>query len=111
MLLNRLNRHLPAENCVALRAVGAELSAVNIGVAIGAFLSNVRENRLKVASRAGYFFVHAAKRIPRAVVVEFRNGANEGPACVRVTIFTGNVEGAMRTSAWLPLGDCGRDDR
>ena len=106
VLLNRLDRHLPAENRVALRAVRAELSAVNVGVAIGAVLANIGENRLGVASRAGYFFVHAAKRVPRGVVVEFGNGANGGPAGVRVAIFAGNVEGTVRTPARLPLGGC-----
>jgi len=103
MLLNRLDRHLPAENRVALRAVGAELSAVNVSVAIGAVLANVGKNRLGVASRAGYFFVHAAKRVPRGVVVEFGNGADGGPACVRVTIFAGNGHGTVRTPTRLPL--------
>ena len=91
---------------MALGAVRAELSAVNVGVTIGAVLANVGENRLGVASRAGYFFVHAAKRVARGVVVEFGNGANGGPAGVRVAIFAGNVEGTVRTSARLPLGGC-----
>lgn len=104
VLLNRLNRHLPTENGVALGAICAELRAVNVGVAIGAVLSNTGENRLGVASGAGYFFMHAAQRVARGVVAEFGNGANGGPARVRVAIFAGNVEGAVRTSAGLPLG-------
>lgn len=88
---------------MALGAICAELGAVNVGVAIGAVLSNVGENRLGVASRAGHFFMHAAQRVARGVVVEFGNGPNGGPACVRVAIFAGNVEGAVRTSAGLPL--------
>lgn len=110
VLLIRLDGHPPAENRVALGAVGAELAAVNVSVTIGASLSNVGENRLGVASRAWYFFVHAAKRVPRGVVVEFRNSANGDPACVRVAIFAGNCEGTVRTSARLPLGDCGHDN-
>jgi len=109
VLLNRLHRHLPSENRVALSAVRAELSAMNVGVTIGAILANVGENRLGMASRAGYFFVHAAKRVPRGVVIEFGNGANGNPACVRVAIFAGNVEGTVRTPARLSLGDCGHD--
>lgn len=104
MLLHGLDRHAPSENRVALRAVRAELSAVNVGVAIGAILAHVRENRLGMASRAGYFFVHAAKRVPRGVVIEFRNGANGNPAGVRVAIFAGNGEWTVRTPARLPLG-------
>ena len=104
VLLHRLDRHPPAENRVALGAVGAELTTVNVGVTIGALLSNFGENRPGMTSRAGYFFVHSAKRVPRGVVVEFGNGANGGPACVRVAIFAGNDEGTVRTSARLPLG-------
>lgn len=104
VLLNRLNRHLPTENGVALGAICAELRAVNVGVAIGAVLSNIGENQLGVASGAGHFFVHAAQRVARGVVAEFGNGANRSPACVRVAVFAGNVEGTVRTSARLPLG-------
>ena len=104
VLLNRLDRNLPAENRVALRAIRAELCAVNVSVAIGALLSNVREHRLGVASGAGHFFVHAAKRVPRGVVIEFGNGANGRPTRVRVAILAGNVQGTVRTSARLPLG-------
>ena len=104
VLLNRLHRNLPAENRVALCAIGAELRAVNVGVTIGALLSDVRENRLGVASRAGHFFVHAAKRISRGVMVEFGDGADGGPARVRVAVLAGYGQGTVRTSARLPLG-------
>jgi len=107
VLLNRLDRYLPAEDGMALGAVLAELSAVNVGVTIGAVLANVGEDRFGVASNAGYFFVHASQRVPRGVVVEFGNRANGDPACVRVAIFAGNGEGTMRASAGLSLGDCG----
>ena len=104
VLLDRLHGNLPAENRVALRAVRAELRAVNVSMAIGAVFSDVGENRLGVASRAGHFFVHTAKRVARGVVVEFRDGANGGPARVRMAILARNVEGTVRTSARLPLG-------
>ena len=90
VLLNRLDRDLPALNSVALGALAAELSAVNVGVTISAVLANVSENRFGVASRAGYLFVHAAERISRGVVIEFRDGADRSPACVRVAIFAGD---------------------
>lgn len=103
VLLNRLDRHLPSKNRVALGAIRAELRAVNVGVTIGAVLANARENRFGVASRAGYFFVHAAKGVPRGVMIKFGNSTNGSPACVRVAILAGNVQGAVRTSARLPL--------
>jgi hypothetical protein len=104
VLLNRLDRHLPSEDGVALGAVLAELSAMNVGVTIGAVLANVGEYRFGVAARAGYFFVHATKRVTRGVVVEFGNGANGDPAGVGVAIFAGNVKWAVRASARLSLG-------
>lgn len=104
VLLNRLRGDLPAENSVALRAVGPKLAAMNVGVAIRAILADVGENRFRMAARAGHLLVHASQRIPRGVMVEFRNGANGSPAGIRVAVFTGNIEGTVRTPAWLPLG-------
>jgi hypothetical protein len=49
-------------------------------VTIGAVFSDVRKNRLGVASGAGNFFMHAPERIPRSVVIEFGNRANRRPA-------------------------------
>jgi len=110
VLLNRLHRRFPAENRVALGAVLAELCAVNIRVAIGAVLAHVGEHRPRVASRAGYFFVHPAQRVARRVMVEFGNGANGNPAGARVAILARNGEGTVRTSARLSLSDCGHDN-
>jgi hypothetical protein len=107
VLRNRLHRNLPAQNRVALRAVGAELRAVNVRMAIRAVLSNFGENWIGVASRAGYFFVHAAQRVSRGVVIEFRNGADRGPASGGVAIFTRYIKRSVRTSTWLPLRRCG----
>jgi|SRR5579862_3994780 len=107
VLLNRLDGHLPTKNRMALGAIGAELSPMNVRVAIGAALAHVGENRLGVASRAGYLFMHAAQWVPRGVVAEFRDGANRGPAGVGVAILTRYGEGAVRTPARLPLrGRC-----
>ena len=61
VLLNRLNRDLPAVWCVALRAIRAELSAMDIRMTVRAILSDIRENWFQVASRAGNFFVHSAE--------------------------------------------------
>ena len=103
VLLYRLNRYLPSEYRVALGAVRAELSAMDVRVAIGAVLAHVGENRLGVASGAGHFFVHAAKRVARAVMVEFRNSANGSPGGIGVAIVAGNIERAVRTTPGLPL--------
>ena len=92
---------------MALGAIGAELPTVNVGVTIGAVLSNVGKNRPGVASGAGHFFVHSAQRVPRAVMIEFRNGADRNPTGAGVTIFAGNRERPVWAAAGLPLGDRG----
>jgi hypothetical protein len=79
------------------------LPAVNIGVAIGAVLANLGENGFCVASRAGYFFVHAAERIARGVVIEFGNGADGSPGGVGVAIFAGYRQRTVRTPFGLLL--------
>ena len=89
---------------MALSAVGAELAAMNVGVAVRAILTDVRKDRPEVALGAVDFFMHAAERKSRAFMVEFRYGANRGPARIRVTILARNGQGSMRTPARLPLG-------
>jgi hypothetical protein len=74
-------------------------------MALCAVLPNVGEYRLGVASRAGNFFVHAAKRIASAVMIEFRQGADRRPACIGMAIFAGDGQRSVRTSARLSLGD------
>ena len=104
VLLDRLNRDIPAAHGVALGAVDPHLTAMNIRVAIRAILADVREHRPEVACRAVKFLVHTAKRISRGVVVEFRHGANRRPACACVTVLTRNGKGAVRTPGRLSLG-------
>ena len=108
MLLDGLHGNLPAKHRMALRAVLAKLRAVNVSMALRAVLPNVGEDGFGVASRAGNFFVHAAKRIASAVVVEFRKGADRSPACVGMAIFAGDGQRSVRTSARLSLSDRGQ---
>lgn len=63
VIVDRLHRHVPAIDRMALGAVRSHLAAVNVGVAIGAILAHVGEHRFQVAAGAGNFFVHAAQRI------------------------------------------------
>jgi hypothetical protein len=109
VLLNRLHRNLPAQHRVALRAVAAELGAVNVRMAIGAVLANVGENRLGMAACAGHFFVHSTKRVPCGVVIKFRNSTDRGPSGGGVAIFAGDIQWSVRTSARLPLRRCRRN--
>jgi hypothetical protein len=51
---------LPAEHGVALGAIGAKFSAVNVSVAIGTIFAYIGKHRLHVAIDALHIFVHAA---------------------------------------------------
>ncbi len=103
VILDVLHSHIPASRCVALRAIGAHLAAVNIRVAIRAILAHVREDWLHVAFRASYFFVHAAEGIPCGVVIEFRDGADRCPACGGMAVFTRDIQRSVRALGRLLL--------
>jgi hypothetical protein len=98
-----LHRNIPTAHCVALGAVGAELAAMNIRVAVRTVLPDIGEDGPEMALRAVNFFVHSAKGISRGVVVEFWDRANRGPARARVTILAGYRKGSVRTPAGLLL--------
>jgi hypothetical protein len=103
VILNLLNGIVPTENRVALRAVRAHFALVNIGVAILTILAHVCEYRFYVALRALNFFVHTAQRIPRFVVIKFRDGANGAPASGGVAVLAGNGKCSVRATSGLPL--------
>lgn len=103
VLGNRLNGNLPARDRVALRAIRSELSAVEVGVAIGAVLADVRENRFDVAARAGHLLMHAAQRIFRRVVTKFGDRSDGRPAGRRVAVLARNVQRSVRALLWLSL--------
>lgn len=95
MIADLLAGSEPALHDMALGAVGAEFPQMNIGMAIGAVLSDVGEDGAGVALRAFYFFMHATKRVSRVVVIELESGAKGLPICRRVAIVAGNFESAM----------------
>jgi hypothetical protein len=65
-----LERDLPSLYCVAVLAVGSELAAMNIGVAVRAVDAYVLEDQAGVALGAGHFLMHAAQRVSRLIVIE-----------------------------------------
>jgi hypothetical protein len=83
---NRLQRSLPALHRVAVSAIGAELAAMDIGMAVAALRTHVLEHHAGVALTATYVLVHAAQRISGQIVVECGIGADRLPACVGMTI-------------------------
>jgi len=104
VILHLLDGDIPALNSVALRAVRAHFSLVDVGVAILAILADVGEHRLDMALHALDFFVQSAKRIPGLVVIELRHGTDGAPARSVVTVFTRNRKRTVRTTSGLPLG-------
>jgi len=96
VILHLLYGNVPALDRVALLAIRTHLPAVNIRVAVGAILSHVGEDRFYVALNARHFFVHAAQRIVRLVVIKLRHRADGTPARRRVTVLAGNRQRPVR---------------
>ena len=96
VVTDRRYRYLPALDGVAGLAVRAELAAVNVRMAVRAFLSHVGEDQLHVALDALHLFVHAIQRVVSFVVVKFGDAADGLPTQGRMTVLAGNIESAMR---------------
>jgi hypothetical protein len=60
VLIDLLNRNFPTADRVAGLASRAHLTLVDVGVAVGAFGTDIAENHLGVTGGASYPFVHAA---------------------------------------------------
>ena len=60
VLIDLLNRNIPAPGRVALLAIGAHLALVDVGVAVGALRTHIRKNGLDVALCTRHTLVHAA---------------------------------------------------
>lgn len=98
-----LGRDIPAFHGVTLFAIRTHLPAVNVCVAIGAILSHIGEDRLYVTLDAGHFFMHAAQRIVRLIVIELRDRPNRAPAHRCVAVFARNRQRPMRAPRGLVL--------
>lgn len=96
VLIYLLHRNLPSLYGVALFASSAELPLVNVGVAVGALLSHVREHWFGVALCAGDSLVHAAQRKARLVVIELRQAADGFPSAQRVAVLARHIQRAVR---------------
>ena len=97
VILNLLHRDLPSLDAVALFATGAELSLMNVRVAIGTSAADVAEDQLCVARGARHLQVHATQRILRLVMIEFRDTADRLPAAEGVTVLARDVQWPVRT--------------
>jgi len=98
MLLDVLHGNTPALHAVAVLASSAELPAMDIGVAVGAFCARVREHQIAVALPAADPFVHAAQGELGLVVVKLRNVADGLPGRESVAVLAGEIQIAMRAA-------------
>lgn len=102
VVLDGSDRHLPAANGMAILAGAAELSAMNVGMAIRTHLADVAEYFADVALAAGYVFVQSAQRKLRLrVVIELRFRTDRFPARRGVATFASSHQRTVRIGrAW-----------
>jgi len=98
VFLHLLHGNLPSLHRVAVRAVGAHLSLVDVGVAVLAILPHVGEDRLHMALRALHFFVHASQGIFCFVVIELGNRLDGPPGCRGVAVLARDRKRTVRTA-------------
>lgn len=95
VVLNRLQRNLPALYGVAIRTTGAELAAMDIRVAVGALRAYVLEYQAGMTLIASHIRVHSTQRISGQIVIEVRIRSDWFPTGVGVTVGAGSGERAM----------------
>lgn len=96
VLVDRMNRHLPAIHSVTQFALCSVLSAVDVGMTILAALAHVTKQRSCVALLAAHFRVHPTKGVASLVVIKLRNVADRLPSRRGVTLLAGERHRAMR---------------
>ncbi len=96
VILDLLDVYLPAFNGVAALAIGSELAAMDICVALGALGADLFEHQAGVALRARNLSMHTTQRIASLVVIELRVRSDRFPGHGCVTVLTGCGDRAMR---------------
>ncbi len=93
------NGNIPSPDRMTVFAGAGHLAAMDVGVAVGALVADVREHHLGVAGHAIDAFVHATERKLGLVVVEFGNRTDRLPPVNGVAVLAGNIEVTVRTVA------------
>jgi len=96
VVLDCIQRYIPALNRVAAFTVGSELAAVNVGMAVCAMRAGILEDKACVALRTADFLVHAPQWITSLVVIELRICPDRLPTCVCVAVLARGGYRAMR---------------
>ena len=95
MILDVFVGDLPALYGVAVFAVGPELTAVEVGVAVRAMRAYIMENERSVALGTANVFVHAAEWIAGLVVIKFGDGPDGLPTRVGMAVLARNGNGTV----------------
>ena len=98
MLLYVLDRNLPALHRVARLALRTHLPAMDVGVALSAFVSYVSEYKFYVTLRAGHLGMHSAQWVGSFVVIEIRHCADRFPAQAGMAGLAREIKRAVRTA-------------
>ena len=96
VIADGLDVDLPSLHRVALLAVGSELAAVDVGVAICAMCTHIAEYQAGMALGAPDALVHTAQRVARLVVIELGEAAYRLPTGEGVAILAGTIKRAVR---------------
>ena len=99
VILYLLHGDIPPLYGVTLGAIRPHLTAVHIGVAVGAIFACVCKDRLNMALDAVHLFVHPAQRIVGLVVIKFWDRSYRTPSRSGMAVLAGNGEGAVRVAS------------
>jgi hypothetical protein len=95
------DRNLPAADRVTVFAGSGHFAAVNVRMAVGAFIADIGEHHLAMAVRAGHTLVHAAERKLGLVVIELWHRADWFPSVHGVAVLTGDIQIAVGAAGLL----------
>ena len=83
---------------MALLTLRAHLATMNVGVAVGALVTYISENRARVTLGTGNTLMHTSQWKVRAGVIELGNVADRLPTGKSVAILARDVQWSMGTA-------------
>jgi len=95
------SRDFPAADGVTVFASTRQFSAVNVSVAIGALIADVREHHLCVTVYAVDAFVQAAQGELGLVMVELRHRSDRLPSVHGMAVLASDIQVAVRAASLL----------
>lgn len=96
VLIDGMNRNLPAIDVMAEGALRSILATVNIRMTVLAIGRYVGKNRIDVALLAAHIAMHSKKRKAGLAVIELGLAANGAPRRDRVALLAGDHQRTMR---------------